>query len=86
MTSCKHSAITFLSAQLCSRVFATRSEYIANNYCEQCSSQNIRSIFLRYSHKDSFNVREHLMLGHHRPARETPFQWRFAGGPMMAHL
>ena len=24
------------------------------------------------------------MLGHHRPASETPFKWRFAGGPMMA--
>ena len=28
-----------------------------NNYCEQCSLQNIRSIFVRYSHKDSFSVR-----------------------------
>ena len=26
------------------------------------------------------------MLGHHRPASETPFKWRFAGGQMMAHL
>ena len=24
------------------------------------------------------------MLGHHRPASEMPFKWRFAGGPMMA--
>ena len=24
------------------------------------------------------------MLGHHRPASETPFKWRFTGGPMMA--
>ena len=23
-------------------------------------------------------------VGHHRPASETPFQWRFAGGPMLA--
>ena len=23
---------------------------------------------------------------HHLPASKTPFQWRFAGGPMMAHL
>ena len=44
----------FLSDQLCSLgirdnfvrwVFATRSEYIANNYCKQCSSQHIRQIF-----------------------------------------
>ena len=27
----------------------------------------------------------HSMLGHHRPASETPFKWRFAGGPLMAH-
>ena len=25
-----------------------------------------------------------LQAGHHRPARETPFKWRFAGEPMMA--
>ena len=24
------------------------------------------------------------MLGHHGPASETPYKWRFAGGPMMA--
>ena len=29
---------------------------------------------------------QHSVLGHHRPARETPFKWRFSGGPMMAHL
>ena len=28
----------------------------------------------------AFNVGQHL------PASETPFQWRFAGGPMVAHL
>ena len=26
------------------------------------------------------------ILGHFRHASETPFKWRFAGGPMMAHL
>ena len=26
------------------------------------------------------------MLGNYRPASETPFKWRFAGGPMMARL
>ena len=30
--------------------------------------------------KTAFNV------GQHRPASETPFKWRFAGGPMMDHL
>ena len=27
---------------------------------------------------------QYSMLGHHRPASQTPFQWRFAGGLMMA--
>ena len=29
---------------------------------------------------------QHLMLGHHRHASETPFKWRSAGGPMMARF
>ena len=29
---------------------------------------------------------QHSMVGHYRHASETPFQWRFAGGPMMAHF
>ena len=43
-------------------VFVTRREYIVTNYCEQCSSQNIRSIFVRYSNKDSFSARENLIF------------------------
>ena len=29
---------------------------------------------------------QHSMLGQHLPTSETPFQWRFAGGQMLAHL
>ena len=29
---------------------------------------------------------QHSMLGHNRPARETPFKWRFAGWLMMTPL
>ena len=29
---------------------------------------------------------QHSLLGHHRPASETPFKWRFADGPLMARL
>ena len=29
---------------------------------------------------------QYSMLGQHRHASETPFIWRFAGGPMMARL
>ena len=28
----------------------------------------------------------HSMLGQYQPASETPFKWRFAGAPMMAHF
>ena len=28
----------------------------------------------------------HSMVGHYRHANETPFQWRIAGGPIMAHF
>ena len=29
---------------------------------------------------------KHLKAGHHWPASETPFKWRFAGGPIFARL
>ena len=29
---------------------------------------------------------QHSVLGHHRPASETPLKWSFAGGPMMPRL
>ena len=29
---------------------------------------------------------QHSMLGQHRPASETPFQWPFVGGTIMPHL
>ena len=29
---------------------------------------------------------QHSMLGHHRPASETPFKWGFAVGPMIVHF
>ena len=29
---------------------------------------------------------QHSMVGHPRPARETPIKRRFAGEPMMTHL
>ena len=29
---------------------------------------------------------QHSMVGHYWHASETPFQWRFAGGPMNAHF
>ena len=29
---------------------------------------------------------QHSMLGHHRHASDTPFKWRFPGGPMMVRF
>ena len=29
---------------------------------------------------------QNKLSGHRRPASETPFEWRFAGGPMMARI
>ena len=27
----------------------------------------------------------HIKVGHYRPTSETPFKWRFTGGPIAAH-
>ena len=32
------------------------------------------------------NISQHSKFGHHRPASETPFKWRFAHGPNMARF
>ena len=43
--------------------------------------------FLLFSFYEGKRIKIALKAGHHRPASETPFKWRFAGGPMMAqHL
>ena len=40
---------------------------------------------LKYGEKDLEPMAsKYLKVGHYRPARETPFQWRFAGGPMVS--
>ena len=30
-----------------------------------------------------YHPSKHLEAGHYRPTSETPFEWRFAGGPMV---
>ena len=46
--------------------------------------------FLSNTGPDSLKITklpiQHSMLGPHRPASETPFKWRFAGGPLEACL
>ena len=51
-------------------------------------SQNIGflSNLLQISRKITKLPGQHSMLGHHQHACETPFKWRFAGGPMIARL
>ena len=42
------------------------------------------AILVRIPWKISKLPSQHLMLGQYRRSSETPFKWRFAGGPMMA--
>ena len=46
--------------------------------------------FLSTTGPDPLKIRklssQHSMLGYHRPASETPFKRRFAGGPIMARF
>ena len=51
--------------------------------------ENYKNIgFLSNTGPDSLKITklpiQHSMFGHYRHASETPFKWRFAGGPMMA--
>ena len=46
------------------------------------NSYNVLFLFLR----GETGSKIALKAGHHRLASNTPFQWRFAGGPVMAHL
>ena len=52
-------------------------------------TENHKSIgFLSNSGPDPLKIiklpSQHSILGHNGHASETPFKWRFAGGPMMA--
>ena len=42
---------------------------------------NFDNFFLIY---DGREIQTPLYAGHHWPASETPFKWRFAGVPLMA--
>ena len=46
--------------------------------------------FLSNTDPDPLEIKKlpshHSMLGHHRPASESPFKWRFAGRLMMARF
>ena len=50
-------------------------------FCQRWS--NFENVFF-FSLMRGEMIQIALKRGHHRPARETPLKWRFAGGPMMA--
>ena len=51
----------------------------SRKFCQRGSnSDNI------FSDNEGERIQIPLKVGHHRPASETPFKWRFTGGPMMA--
>ena len=73
----------------CSHVLATKSKCVmrgSRKFCQRGSNSATLTFFffvfllvmrgglIQIPHK----------VGHHRSASETPFKWRFAGGPMMA--
>ena len=43
-------------------------------------------LFWQYWSRTSVKPSQLSVLDHHWPASKTPFKWRFAGGPMMAHF
>ena len=44
------------------------------------------TILVRITCKTTKLTSQPSVLGHHRPASETPFKWHFAGWPTMAPL
>ena len=46
----------------------------------------VLAILTRTSEKTTKLPCQLLMLGQHQHANETPFKWRFAGGPILARL
>ena len=53
-------------------------------------AKNKKIGLLRNTDQDSLKIikllSQHKMLGHQRPASETPFKWRFTSGPTMTRL
>ena len=49
-------------------------------------SQKYWVFFQQYWFRTSEKPSQHSMLGHHRPASETPFKLSFTGGQMMTHF
>ena len=60
--------------------------YISPNYACADPESFARGVQLwrGFSDNEGERIQIPLKLGHHRPASETPFKWRLAGGQIMA--
>ena len=52
-------------------------------FCQRGGGSNFDNVFF-YFVEEELEDQIPLKAGHHRPASETPFKWRFAGEPMVA--
>ena len=55
----------------------------SRKFCQRGSNFNFLFIFLFFLMRGG-RIQIRLLAGHQRPASETPFKWRFAGGSMVA--
>ena len=52
-----------------------------------CDNQLYLFLFIKcYTSKSTIDIKPspHTTCGHSRPSSETPFEWRFTGGPLVA--
>ena len=54
----------------------------SGKFCQRGS--NYDKVFFSFMRGGEGRIQIPLLAGHQRPACETPFKWRFAGGPMIA--
>ena len=59
------------------------SDQGSRKFCQRGSNFDIFVFVLFFSLMRGGRIQIPLLVGHQRPASETPFKWRFAGGPMM---
>ena len=53
--------------------------YLSNSDQQRAPAQKRRDIHYH-------TIKHHTLSGHYQPASETPFEWRFAGGPIVARF
>ena len=87
---CAHKKSDFSMASSLVFGWITSSKYLADFIWYYHTMRGSSKFCQMGSYSDVFLVGEGrgiqilLKAGHHRPASETPFKWRFAGMPIMA--